>query len=225
MNKSWVPRILPFATYMVFILIKEIMEAVIPHEISTSNLTPFIYIIQIVSVTILLAIFWKSYDELHEFKFILKSIMFAIIGGLLVFVLWINMDWKITSISEPDQYNPQVLSQQNLYYTYLAIRIAGSSLIVPIFEELFWRSFILRYIIRPEYYQVKLGTFTWPSFLISSLLFGLEHHFILAGIMAGLFYNIILYKTKNLYYCIIAHAITNFTLCIYVISTGSWHFW
>ena len=225
MNKLWVPRILPFATYMVFILIQEVLEAVIPHKISTSNLIPFIYIIQIVSVTILLAIFWKSYDELHEFKFTLKSIMFAIIAGLLVFAIWINMDWEITTISEPVQYNPQVLFQQNLGYIYLAIRIAGSSLIVPIFEELFWRSFILRYIISPEYHQVKLGTFTWPSFLISSLLFGLEHHFILAGIMAGLFYNMILYKTKNLYYCIIAHAITNFILCIYVVSTGSWHFW
>ena len=47
----------------------------------------------------------------------------------------------------------------------------------------------------------------------------------LAGIMAGVFYNLLLYWSRSIYVCIIAHSVTNLLLGIYVIRTGSWQFW
>ena len=104
-------------------------------------------------------------------------------------------------------------------------RIAGAVLVVPLMEELFWRSFLIRYIIDKNFDSVRMGTFTWASFLITAVLFGFEHNYILAGIMAGVFYNLLLYKTRSLAQCVLAHAVTNLALAIYVVSTGKWQFW
>ena len=43
--------------------------------------------------------------------------------------------------------------------------------------------------------------------------------------MAGIFYNLILYKTKSITNCVLAHAVTNLALALYVLSTGKWQFW
>ena len=134
------------------------------------------------------------------------------------------MDWDFATMGSSEAYDPGILPEK-AYYTFIAVRLAGTALVVPVFEEIFWRSFVLRYIINQDFTKVKIGAFTWMSFLISSLLFGSEHNLWLAGIMAGVFYNLLLYWSKNIYACIIAHSITNLLLGIYVLKTGSWQFW
>jgi len=57
------------------------------------------------------------------------------------------------------------------------------------------------------------------------VLFGAEHNFIYAGMMAGAAYNLILYKTRSLAQCVMAHAVTNLALAVYVVATGKWQFW
>jgi len=220
----WFKRALPFAIYMLFILISDLLEAVLPESVTATYLVPMIYPVKIIAVTAALVFFWKSYDELRVKAFTAGHILTAIGTGLLVFVLWIHADWDFATMGTPDIYDPRVLPGKWLY-AFIAVRIFGASVIVPIFEELFWRSLILRYIIDPDFTSVKIGTFSWPSFLISAALFGAEHHYWLAGIVAGLLYNLLLYRSRNIWYCIIAHGITNLLLGIYVVGTGNWHFW
>ena len=92
-------------------------------------------------------------------------------------------------------------------------------------EELFWRSFFIRYLIGPDFSKVPIGMATWPSFLLTTVLFGLEHNLFFAGIMAGIAYNLLLYYTRSISHCIIAHGLTNLLLGIYVLTTERWHFW
>lgn len=107
-----------------------------------------------------------------------------------------------------------------------AIRLFGASIVVPVMEELFWRSFLIRWIINPEDFKnIPLGTFTLSSFAITVVLFGLEHHLWLAGMVAGAIYNGVLYKTRGLWPCVIAHAVTNLTLGIHVLITQEWQWW
>ena len=108
---------------------------------------------------------------------------------------------------------------------WISIRLFGAVVIVPIMEELFWRSFLLRYLINTEFKQVTLGTFNWFSLVWTVLLFGQEHQRWLAGIGAGILYTLLLYRTKSLSACILAHAITNLALGIYVLLTGHWEYW
>ena len=70
-----------------------------------------------------------------------------------------------------------------------------------------------------------MGLFTWPSFLVTSALFAVEHDRWLVGLMAGVAYNLLFYRTKSLYACMVAHGVTNLALGIYVLRTGQWTFW
>src|SRR5438094_8129287 len=69
------------------------------------------------------------------------------------------------------------------------------------------------------------GTFTWISFLITSGLFAAEHAQWLVGLMAGIAYNLLWYRTRSLKACILAHGVTNLGLAVWVLATGQWNFW
>ena len=118
-------------------------------------------------------------------------------------------------------------SQRTAWQIYLLIffRLLGAVIVVPIFEELFWRSFALRWLIDENFNSVPIGTFTWFSATAVILAFGFEHHRWLAGILAGVLYHALLYYKKDLSACVIAHAVTNLLLGIYVLSTQQWSFW
>jgi hypothetical protein len=112
-----------------------------------------------------------------------------------------------------------------LLYLLIFFRLLGAVIVVPIFEELFWRSFALRWLIDENFSAVPIGTFTWFSASAVILAFGFEHHRWLAGIFAGLLYHALLYYKKDLSACVIAHAVTNLLLGIYVLLTQQWSFW
>ena len=105
------------------------------------------------------------------------------------------------------------------------VRLIGAALVVPIMEELFWRSFLLRYLITPKFTTIPVGTFTPMSWLITIVLFGLEHHLWFAGMVAGLAYTLLCYLTGRLWPAIIAHGVTNLCLGIHVLVTEEWYWW
>ena len=120
-----------------------------------------------------------------------------------------------------------VHAQRPFWQVYLLIffRLLGAVIVVPIFEELFWRSFALRWLINEDFKSVAIGTFSWFSASAVILAFGFEHHRWLAGIFAGILYHALLYYKKDLSACVIAHAVTNFLLGLYVLLTQQWSFW
>ena len=72
--------------------------------------------------------------------------------------------------------------------------------------------------------QVPIGSFTWLSFLGSSLAFGLFHG---AGLwfpatLAGVAFALALYHRRKLVDAIVAHATTNTLLGFYAVFTGAW---
>jgi len=91
-------------------------------------------------------------------------------------------------------------------------------------EELFWRSFLTRWIEKTDFLTVDPKTVSWRSVAIASVVFGAEHHLWLAGIVAGLAYGWLYRRTGNLWTVVVAHAVTNLILEIWVHRTGSWHF-
>jgi CAAX prenyl protease-like protein len=148
----------------------------------------------------------------------------VIVVGVLVYVAWVRMDWSWAMQGQPTGYNP-FQAGTGMGVVLAAIRIFGAGVVVPVMEELFWRSFLIRYLVTPTFTMVRLGTFTPLSFGATVVLFGLEHHLWLAGMLAGAAYNLLLYKTHRLWPCILAHAITNLLLGIHVLLTGEWHWW
>jgi CAAX prenyl protease-like protein len=221
-------RYLPFAVFIGFIGLEELLRLLAGLGLINIESTTlyFIYPLKTLTIGCLLYKFRKQYNELafRDLSNLLKSLT-SVAVGLLVFALWVKMDWTLGAAGVAQGFNPTHLPGRITQITMISFRIAGAVLVVPLMEELFWRSFLIRHIIDKKFDSVRLGSFTWPSFLVISVLFGLEHHYILAGIMAGIFYNLILYKTRSLAQCVLAHTVTNLALAIYVVTTGKWLFW
>jgi len=93
---------------------------------------------------------------------------------------------------------------------WLIVRVLGSTITVPIAEELAFRGFLSRRCIDEDVERVPVGTFTWLSFLASSLAFGFLHGGAwIAGTVAGMAFALALYQRRRLADAIAAHATTN----------------
>ena len=221
-------RYFPFAVFMGFIGIDECIRFLAGQGLFSFEATTLYYLYPVKALTVgcLLYLFKDRYDELKLKD--LTNIPATLLScgiGLLVFMLWIKMDWTFGTAGVPQGFNPALLPGRNTQISMTLLRIAGAVLVVPLMEELFWRSFLIRYIIDKNFDTVSIGAFTWVSFLLTVVFFGLEHNFIYAGMMAGIFFNLVLYRTRSIAQCVLSHAVTNLALGIYVIYSGKWQFW
>jgi len=215
---AWL-RILPFAAYMLFIVVADVLErlGVAPGPLR------WLYPLKIGLVALLLALFWRQYGELKGFRLRPAAVAAAIATGAVVLVLWVslNADWMI--VGAAPGFDPR--DGGRIDWLLAAIRIAGAALVVPVMEELFWRSFLMRWIVNPDFETVEPSQLGLKSFLITVLLFGFEHNLWLAGIVAGAAYSLLYMRHRQLWSPILAHAVTNGLLGIWVLMTGNWSYW
>jgi len=228
LKKETLSRILPFALFMAFIGAEEALKFLsdsIGLNISPNRVV-YLYPLRAAAAAAALAYFWRSYGELSfgELKDLKKSFI-SIISGFAVFVLWVNMDWDFARFGGGEPFNPLSIEDSAQRSFYMASRLLGAALVVPVMEELFWRSFLIRYIDKPDFMSVPVGRFSLAAFAFTTLLFGLEHNMVAAGLMAGAAYNALLYSTRSVTHCVLAHAVTNLSLGVYVMMTGNWQFW
>jgi CAAX prenyl protease-like protein len=221
-------RILPFAVYLAFLAIAQVIPSMATTNPSdNSHIDLWLYPIKTAAVLGLLIYFWPQYRELkHNVIDGPVEAIVTVAVGLLVYLAWIRMDWSwaMQGDGAGGGYDP-FRTGTGTGIVLAGIRLFGASVVVPIMEELFWRSFLIRYLISSKFESVALGTFTVFSCIATVVLFGLEHDLWLAGIMAGVMYTGLLYYTKRLWPCIVAHAVTNFALGIHVLVTGEWRWW
>ena len=178
------------------------------------------YALKTVVTAYLLWRFRRYYVEL-SFRFHWS----APLAGVLVIVAWVGLDGTYPLLGTRVGFDP--IQMPDLFVRVLVVffRLAGAVLVVPIMEELFFRSWMARWIINPDFTNVPIGMFTLMSLLITTSIFALGHHEWLPGILAGLvFHGYVLWK-KRLGDAIMAHAVANLALGIYVLRTQRWEFW
>jgi CAAX protease family protein len=214
--KRWLPYVAPF---VLFLLLTE------PARYFPS-LVPYFYITKTLLVAALLWFWRHHYAEDFSLGLSLGESVVAIFCGLLVLVVWIVPEGIFYQFAPGNGFNPYTMTESKpMAIGLIAVRLAGATLVVPVMEELFWRSFLMRYLLDVDFRSVAMGSFSWLSFLGVAILFGLEHHRIIAGILAGLLYGLLLLWQKNLRGVTLAHAVTNLGLGGYVVTTGNWAFW
>ncbi len=154
--------------------------------------------------------------------------------GVAVFVIWIAPDvlapgyrngilFSNGLMGQPHSSLP--LEAQRSWWV-LAWRMARATVVVPIAEELFWRGWMMRWLINPNFQRVRLGTYAPLAFWLTALLFASEHGpYWDVGLVTGIIYNAWMVRTRNVGDCILMHAVTNFVLSAYVLKTGNWQYW
>ncbi len=108
----------------------------------------------------------------------------------------------------------------------LFFRSIRAVILVPIIEELFWRAWMMRWLIKPGFTAVPLGAYSAQAFWMVAVLFASEHGpFWEVGLLCGVIYNWWMVKTKSLGDLILTHAVTNLCLSLFTIATQQWQYW
>lgn len=213
-------RSLPFGLYIALL----VLESLLPDWAPGFDVR-WLYPLKAGLVAVALAVLWRQYGELKSYALPFKHLFLSVMVGILVLVLWVNLDAGWMLLGEVGEgFNPVDESGQ-IDWLLVGFRIAGAALVVPVMEELFWRSFIQRWIQQPDFLNLNPARIGLKALFIASALFAVAHHQWLAGLVAGLAYGWLYIRTRNLWAPIIAHAVTNGALGAYVVATGRWSFW
>lgn len=217
-----VVRILPFATFMAFVVLSSLLAP--PSGVAGAWDTRMVYAMRTAAVAALLILFWQRYAELALTGLRRCEWGKAVAAGFVVFVLWIALDQPWATIGDPVSFDPRN-SSGGIDWVVTIPRLLGLVLVVPVMEELFWRSFIQRWIDSPQFLEVDPRAGSRRAFIVTAALFSLEHSMIPAGFLAGLVYGWLYLHSGNLWMPVIAHAVTNGLLGAWILSTASWHLW
>lgn len=108
----------------------------------------------------------------------------------------------------------------------IALRVARAVAVVPVVEELFWRGWLMRWLIRHDFQSVPIGAYSRMSFWATAILFASVHGpYWDVGLMAGAVYNGWVVRTRSLADLVLAHAVTNACLAAFVLRTNRWEYW
>jgi len=181
---------------------------------------------------------WEMRPVVSEMRWALS--WEAVVVGVGVFALWVGLDGYYPRLSEltaklglskdaapSPPWNPHLQFGEGagLAWLFVVVRILGSSLVVPALEEVFFRSWLYRYVAKPDFRSVPHGLFAPLPFFLTSAIFAFEHQEWLAGLLCGFAFQALVIRKKRLGDAITAHAITNLLLGLWVVGKGAWQFW
>ncbi len=210
------PRVLPFAVFVLLTFVQGKPDAASAY---------WIYIAKTVVGAWLI---WESRAFVAEMRW--KLSWEAVVVGIGIFAIWVGLDGLYPRLAklDPVSWNPhrQFGPDSAVGWACVVVRIAGTALVVPPLEEVFYRSFLYRYFVKINFLSMPLGRYHALSFFVTSILFGLMHpDRWLAGIICGLAYQWLVVRTDRLGDAMTAHGITNFLLGLWVVWRGAWNFW
>jgi CAAX prenyl protease-like protein len=218
--------VLPFAVFMGCLALVSLVQAFAPDQGAPLWLADpkyWVYPLQTVVCGALLVWFRQSYAWGARWH-----VVTGVLAGLVVLAVWVSPQWIFGAEPRMEGFDPRTFDESPaLWWASISARFFRLVVVVPLLEEIFWRGFLLRYLIKDDFTKVPFGTFTWFSFAVVTGMFGLAHwgpDFVPA-LITGAAYNFLAVKTRSLACCVIAHAVTNLGLGIYIMRTGQWGFW
>jgi hypothetical protein len=216
-SQAWLPYVAPMATFLVLTSLEDQLPSY-----------PLAYAIKAVVVTAVMIYFRSTWNDFRPFPSI-KTVMISIMVGVGVAVAWVGLDGHYPLFKflggERTAFDPNTLSP-GIKIAFLIMRFYGLVIMVPLFEELFWRSFLIRWLIEPEFTKVAIGKVTLMTAGVTGGLFALAHPAEwLPALLTGLAWAGLLSKTKTVTACVISHVVANLLLGIYVLTTHQWKFW
>ena len=219
---AWLPYVAPLALFLVLTTV----------EGQFTSLYPILYTVKVALVGgLLLALGRRHPPEARPQG---HGLGLAMIAGVLLVFAWILVDQHTPHpkllqklMGTRVAYNPfQHIADPVARDAFLAVRFLGLVAVVPVIEETFYRGFLLRYVTDlDDFRRVPLGTFSWGALGVNVVLFMLSHPEWLAAAIFALAMCGLLARTKNLFACIVAHAVTNLLLGLYVVHAGAWQYW
>jgi uncharacterized protein len=217
---SWLPYIAPL---LVFLILTQFEMSLGPEQY------PLLYTIKFAVVTAILAKGIRL-GRFPELRFEWRYLPIGLALGVVLCVLWVVIDAHtphFAFLGSRSGYNPWLYIHDPVHlYEFLIVRFAGLVVLVPIMEELFYRSLVLRFAIEPTKFEsVPIGKYDLMSCIFTVVVMAAGHPEWLAAAAFSLSMNLLIYRTKSLFACIVTHGATNLALGIYVIYAHAWRYW
>ena len=239
-------HVVPFAVFMAFMLVLQITEMMIGWDHPQApwwrrDPAHFIYPLQTLVTLGLVIYYWR----LFTFNWSLKWALIAVPFGALGIALWLlpamAYDWlgltgKTTGVlarlgvdARADGFDPGVFENPAAWWSAVVLRFLRAALVVALVEEIFWRGFIMRFVCdwEGDYWKQPFGKASWKSYLIVTGLFMIAHapmDYAGAFVYGSLTYLLCVWS-KNLGACVIMHAVANFLMGLYIMTTGKYGLW
>ena len=223
LSRAAAVRIAPFAMFIALLALR----GAAPDDGSWGGLDPrWVYGLTVLLVGALLLLFWRDYGELARQTWPGASeALLAVAVGVAVFALWIELDAPWMMFGEPSAGFVPLSADGSIDWPLAVVRLLGAAVLVPLMEELFWRSFLMRWLQAPTFEGVDPTRVGLKAVALSTFVFVLAHTLWLAAVVAGLAYAWLYVRSGKLWLPVIAHAVTNGLLWAWVIATGNWQFW
>ncbi len=215
----------PFILFMALLALSDGVQAVFHTESAFLLHSPkyWIFPVQTVLCGALLLYFRRQYALERP-----RLVSLTVISAVAVFVIWISPQAFLRFPPRYNGFDPTAFGCSGpAFLLNTGARFLRLVIVVPFLEEVFWRGFLLRYLIEEDFEHVPFGTFSWMSFGGVAILFGFAHYGpdFVPALLTGAIYNFVAYRTKSLSSCVLAHSLTNLLLGFYIMDTGQWGFW
>ena len=222
--RSWTAYVVPFVLYLVLTAVAGRMGA--GYAIA--------YCAAVCVVAVATWRLLRGRQILQPHSRLIAPVVLGVIGIVLWIVLSslqidqaISTNWPSWMQPQPRAaFNPFVeLASPAAAWCFITVRLVGLVVLTPIVEELFWRGFLMRWIDTPDWEDAPLGVFHVRSFVVVTLLFTAAHPEWIAAAIYCVLLNVLIYWKKDLWSCVVAHAVSNLVLALYILTTASWWLW
>ena len=242
--QRWLPLVLPLAVFMLVGWFEPKPPDLAAHGAPSAQSPawalpyaayPWVYLAKLLLTGAAMLYVLPVYRE-----FRLRVGWLALVVGLLGAALWIGLcelprEWNwldriglgwLSQTGARSAYNPleQLRASPPLAWGFLALRFLGLVLIVPIIEEFFLRGFVMRFFVQPEWWNVSIGRVNAAAVVVGTVVPMLMHPGELLA--AAAWFSLITWlmvRTRSLWACVAAHAVTNLMLGLYVLWSGHWY--
>jgi len=243
-ENPWLICILPMAVFMLAGSLEPTPPAGAGEQAAKSWLDlgieyqhyPIVYTIKIALTVAAMAFVWPGYR-----KYAGGAGWLAVLVGAAGAAVWIGLaTWQrawmpelaektgiewLKSLGQRSAFNPlaEICCSRGLAYGFLAVRLLGLVVVVPVIEEFFLRGFVMRFVMRERWWEVPFGSVNRAAVFAGTLVPVLMHP--QEAVAALVWFSAITWlmtRTRSIWDCVLAHAITNLLLGIYVIACGEW---
>jgi exosortase E/protease (VPEID-CTERM system) len=148
----------------------------------------------------------------------------AVAVGCAVFLLWILCDrWLGQPHGMPAELAGLPPGER---IVWIVCRVCAAIATVPLAEELAYRGFLMRRLVRREFETVSFRSAGLPALGLSAIAFGAMHGAMwLPATVAGAAYGGLAITTDRIGAAAAAHAVTNGLIVVGVLAFGQWQLW
>jgi exosortase E/protease (VPEID-CTERM system) len=188
---------------------------------AASGYFEWLYPLRFVAAAIALWYFWPELKKLNW-----RFGWAAPFAGVAVFLVWIAPTLWSHHFAASRLGSSLASLSPTARWTWIAFRVAAAVVTVPLAEELAFRGYLARRFLSRDFGSIPFTGLTALSIVLSSVAFGLMHgQQWLVGILAGLAYALVLRWRGRIGDAVVAHAVSNLLLAVWVLGFGDWAQW